>query len=1129
MSTHFRVSDTETRVTFVIRSYTPFGQRLAIVGDDPLLGGWDPMRGIELTTSGGDYPIWRISLTLPANRRFEYKYCVIDPTNSTDIAPAADAADGDVDGPVSEAAATDGGSSTASADGLTRVPSAPSAMSGSRTLGMSRGPSSGSAGALGADNDPHRSYTAPSPSLSARTNPPSPIFTPGAPTLPPLPGLGVSARAQATGDLSSEAAGVPLPSARPGEPCWESFDEYRVVETEGGASFVVDEGVFDMNNSADGHRVQSVRTGISRGSRDRNLSDGVGSPLAPGGGMGMVVPEQLLIVLYRLPITAERGADGKWVFGWDDDALYLTSTGLRKGLDELKIKPLWIGILPTNEEVSDFAEQELISKRLMAEFRCVPVFLSQETLTKFYQGFCKGTLWPAFHMIPSVRNKDGKTERFDDDNWHTYQRVNRTFSKVVVAHYDRHLIWVHDYHLMLLPYYLRIKVSGVKIGFYLHIPWPSSEIFRMLPVRNELIKGLLSATLLGFHLFDYARHFLSACVRLLNLEHEARRGSLGIDFEGRHVMIRVSHIGVDPTRFMDRIENTSDWKIKAQELRSLYKEDVTLLGAIDDLDVIKGIALKLIAFSNYLATAPESTRAKVALVQVAIPKPALDPSVRDEIRELVSDINQKYGSEKHQPVTYIEEKITFDTRTALYTVSDALILTPIRDGLNLIPYEYIVATTKDKGQLILSEFTGCSRALSSAVRVNPWNANELRDVIDNVVQKRESKSEEIWRKHEADRKYVTMHSSVTWAESFLSDLKGSNEVVREVVRLGLSAGVGFRTLEFEGFTMLNTRSVVKAFRESKNRLFLLDYDGTLTTIGSVSQSSMAHSWAVPTEEVMESLTRLSTQEHTNVVIVSGRKKTSAGFQQENVVPLGIAAEHGYYYKAPSEKEFVELAPGADLSWIHIAQGIMKMYTERTDGAYVEEKDAGLVWHYLETDPEFGGWQAKEMHDHLESILAPFNVQVVSGHGWLQVRLANVNKGNMVKHVLDSMEEGSEPDFVLCCGDDRTDEDMFACLYENEKTKNANLFTTTVGVKPSNARYYLRSAHEVQQLVDQLLEVSDPGSSLHVRSTTLEDLRPAAISQLAARRGSNGTGGGLGGLAGSASFSDLNISDSPPHP
>jgi trehalose 6-phosphate synthase/phosphatase len=507
-------------------------------------------------------------------------------------------------------------------------------------------------------------------------------------------------------------------------------------------------------------------------------------------------------------------------------------------------------------------------------------------------------------------------------------------------------------------------------------------------------------------------------------------------------------------------------------------------------------------------------------VQVVIPKTArVDPSVREEIRSLVAHINSRYGTSTHTPVTYMEEKITFDMRMALYTICDALVLTPIRDGLNLIPYEYIVSTPEGKGQLILSEFTGCSRALSSAVRVNPWNSKELRDVIDNVVQKRESRPEEIARKHEADRKYVTLHSSVSWAESFLADLKESSEVVREVVRLGLSTGVGFRTLEFDGFTMLNTRAVVKAFRESKNRLFLLDYDGTLTTIGSDMQASMAHSWAVPATEVMDSLARLASQDNCNVVIVSGRKKSSAGFHQEVVAPLGIAAEHGFYYKAPNSTEFVELAPGADLSWIHIALRIMRMYTERTDGSYVEEKDAGLVWHYLNTDPEFGGWQAKEMHDHLESILSPFNVQVVSGHGWLQVRLANVNKGKMVEHVLAGMDEGTKPDFVLCCGDDRTDEDMFETLHKNDKTKDAALFTTTVGVKPSKARYYLRSAYEVQQLIDQLLEVSDPSSSTHVRSSTLDDLRPAAIQQLALLDAYDASGSPAG-LASSSSLSGL---------
>lgn len=900
---------------------------------------------------------------------------------------------------------------------------------------------------------------------------------------------------------------------------WEAFEDNRIVDTEGGANMVVNEGVFGVLNNDSEDRVQTVARGLARHShsRERDLEQEGRSGAVSPGSIG-AEPESLIIVLYRLPVIATRHPEtGVWSFAWDDDALYLTSTGLRRGLDELKVKPLWIGIINTSEPIPT-KDRDRISRTLFEDFNCIPVYFSADILTKFYQGFCKGTLWPAFHMLTNVHGSDGKTKRFDQESWHAYQRVNRTFSNIIVEHYERHLIWVHDYHLMLLPYYLRIKLSGVKIGFYLHIPWPSSEIFRMLPVRNEILKGLLSATMLGFHLFDYARHFLSGCVRLLNLEHEARRGSLGIDYEGRHVMIRVSHIGVDPERFSDRI-GVSRLRQKAAELEAKYPGK-TLLGAIDDLDVIKGIVLKLIAFENYLATSSERVRTNVALIQVAIPKAArVNASVQNEIRELVDKINDTYGSGDHKPVLYIEESISFDERMAIYSVCDALLLTPIRDGLNLIPYEYIVSTPQGKGQLILSEFTGCSRALSSAVRVNPWNVDELRDAIDNVVQKRESRAAEIRLKHEADRKYVTLNSSATWAESFLGDLREASESVQEVVRLGLSRGRGFRRIEFEDFTMLNSRAVVKAFRESKRRLFLFDYDGTLTQIESES-SRMAHTWARPSEEVLRNLEILSQQENCTVVILSGRGTSTDGFHLRHMESLGIAAEHGFYYKRPGESEFENLAPGADLSWIEVAYRILQLYTERTDGSYIEEKTAGLVWHYLAADPEFGGWQAKEMHDHLESILGSFNVQVVNGQGWLQVRLANVNKGNMVAQVLRDLEES--PDFVLCCGDDRTDEDMFAVLSENAATKDSHLFTATVGVKPSNARYYLRSSMDVAHLIEGIIEIALPGSATHVRSSTLEDMRPVALRRLAAE-----TTGGLATSASSGALDSVAPSSAPP--
>lgn len=962
-----RLSAEQTRVTFVVECKTSFGQRLRIAGSHPDLGGWDPLRALELTTSQGDFPRWRVSVTLPAGRKISYKYVVASKS-----------------GVVEEG-------------GVLNIALTPSV----------------------SDDQIHS---------------------------------------------------------------WETFDDHRSIDTLSATTMVVNDGVFGTLNNSDPDRVQTTSLSHSRPSREKELGN-VDEKRGPS-----IAGQSVIIVLYRLPLITSRTKDGAWSFEWDDDALYLTSTGLRRGLDELKANVRWVGILSGNHKVPP-EDRDDVAAKLLEEFNCIPVFIPEETLTKFYQGFCKGFLWPSFHTLTNLYGSDGRTVRFDNDCWHAYQRVNRMFSRAVVEVYDRQMIWVHDYHLMLMPYYLRVKLSGVKIGFYLHIPWPSSEIFRMLPVRNEILKGLLSSTLLGFHLFDYARHFLSACVRLLNLENEARRGSLGVEYEGRHVTIRVSHIGVDPERFTARL-SSPEVRAKAAELEAKYPGK-TLLGAIDDLDAVKGIALKLIAFEDYLASSNERERSNVALIQVAIPKTArVSLSVQNEIRELVSSINSRFGKSDHQPVLYIEEQISFDQRMAIYKVCDGLLLTPIRDGLNLIPYEYIISTMQGKGQLILSEFTGCSRALSSAVRVNPWNIGELRDAIDNVVQRRELRAAEIRLRHEADRKYVTHHSSNTWAESFLGDLNEASEPIREVVRLGLSTGVRARLLEFEDFTMLNSRTVVKAYRESKNKLFLFDYDGTLT---DQSQSSrMAHAWARPQDEVMINLEALSKHEDCTVIILSGRNKDTDGFQQPRMLPLGIAAEHGFFYKKPGSSDFDELLPDADLSWIDVASRIMTLYTERTDGSYMEHKRAGLVWHYHDADPEFGTWQAKDMHEHLESILASFNVQVVNGHGWLQVRIASINKGVMVKHILNSMEE--KPDFVLCCGDDRTDEDMFDVLGENPATKDAKLFTTTVGVKPSNARYYLRSSVDVTHLIEQIIDV-DFASSSHVRSSTLEDFRPEMLASL----------------------------------
>ncbi|KAF6002311.1 Trehalose-6-P synthase/phosphatase complex synthase subunit [Cyanidiococcus yangmingshanensis] len=459
------------------------------------------------------------------------------------------------------------------------------------------------------------------------------------------------------------------------------------------------------------------------------------------------------------------------------------------------------------------------------------------------------------------------------------------------------------------------------------------------------------------------------------------------------------------------------------------------------------------------------------------------------------------------PVVYLERDISLDERVAMYSLADAIFLTPIRDGLNLVPYEYVVSASKNRGQLILSEFTGCSRALSGAVRINPWNREEVAGAIDAVLQNNDEVKQ---RKHAADYSYVCEHTTATWAFSFLSDLERASEPVRRLTKLGLGFGVGARLLEFEGFQHISADTISKTMRESSQRLVLLDYDGTLTRADQ-RHERMAHAWAKPSATVMQYLEAIADNPRNFVVIMSGRTKEVLEHAFKDLGKVGLAAEHGFYYRWNSSLPWQESKPNADLSWIEVAHEIMLSYMERTDGSYIERKTAGLVWHYKDADPEFGSWQASEMHDHLESVLSSLGVQVISGNRWVQVRLRDVNKGIMVETILrrytqpdadttdtdasaDARRPGAEPgrlpDFVLCCGDDRTDEDMFTRIdqsYERCSPEvRSRVFTCVIGVKPSNAHYYIRDYEEMMEILAALAAASVPLRP--VRSTTLEDFR-----------------------------------------
>ncbi|PGH00320.1 alpha,alpha-trehalose-phosphate synthase [UDP-forming] [Helicocarpus griseus UAMH5409] len=462
---------------------------------------------------------------------------------------------------------------------------------------------------------------------------------------------------------------------------------------------------------------------------------------------------RLLLVSNRLPITIKRSDDGRYEFS-------MSSGGLVSGLSGLSKSTTfqwygWPGLEVPENEI------QMLEKRLADEYDAVPVFIDDELADRHYNGFSNSILWPLFHYHPGEIT-------FDESAWNAYRDANRLFAKAIAKDVrDGDLVWVHDYHLMLLPAMLREEIGdtkqNVKIGFFLHTPFPSSEIYRILPVRNELLLGVLHCDLVGFHTYDYARHFLSSCSRILGLSTTPN----GVEFQGKVVAIGAFPIGIDPEKFSEGLKKEKVQKrIAALEQKF---QGVKLMVGVDRLDYIKGVPQKLHALEVFLTDHPEWI-GKVVLVQVAVPsRQDVEEyqNLRAVVNELVGRINGKFGTVEFMPIHFMHKSVNFDELIALYAVSDVCVVSSTRDGMNLVSYEYIATQKKRHGCLVLSEFAGAAQSLNGSIIVNPWNTEELANSFQEAVTMSDEQRALNFSKLD---KYVSKYTSAFWGQSFVSEL-----------------------------------------------------------------------------------------------------------------------------------------------------------------------------------------------------------------------------------------------------------------------------------------------------------------------------------------------------------------------
>ena len=721
--------------------------------------------------------------------------------------------------------------------------------------------------------------------------------------------------------------------------------------------------------------------------------------------------KKLIIVSNRLPVTVEK-KKGEIHFRQSAGGL---ATGL--GSFYRSYNSIWVGWCGISPDRVNEEERKNIKTKLANDFNCSPIFLSKKDVDMYYRGFCNRTIWPIFHYFPQYAV-------YDKNLWESYRHVNRFFSDAVikVAKPDD-TIWIHDYHLMLLPELLREKLPNASIGFFLHIPFPSFEVFRLIPWRKEILNGLFGADLIGFHTYDYVRHFLTSTYRLLGYEQTYGQIIVG----NRVVKVDAFPMGIDYTKFEKATLNQ-----KVQREANNVRKNVTdrrVVLSVDRLDYTKGVLQKLDAFSLFLEKNPKY-KEKIIFILLVVPSRTKVEHYRllkKQIDESVGEVNGKYGTLDWMPIWYLYRSLPFHRLVSLYSISDIALITSLRDGMNLVAKEFIATKRNGHGVLILSEMTGAAEELGEAIIVNPNNREEVAEALKKAMK---MPIKEQINHNRIMQKRLQRYNVVRWASDFTDSLYKVKELQHKLYAKVLTPEMRDK--------------LINAYINSDSRLILLDYDGTLVPFTGKPEE------AKPDGKLIKMLKTLTYDTRNNIVIISGREKETLEkwFGKLNI---GLVAEHGAWVK---EKNWEMIAPLRN-DWKRKIRPVLEFYVDRTPGSFIEEKEFSLVWHYRKVNTELAFTRARELKDALLHLTANLGLNVLEGNKVIEIKNIGVNKGRAALKWIPMKDW----DFIFAVGDDLTDEDIFTIL-----PKSA--YSIKVGLGISQARFNVESLKDIRLLLKQ---------------------------------------------------------------
>ncbi|CBJ31301.1 Trehalose 6-phosphate synthase, family GT20 / Trehalose 6-phosphate phosphatase [Ectocarpus siliculosus] len=863
----------------------------------------------------------------------------------------------------------------------------------------------------------------------------------------------------------------------------------------------------------------------------------------------------LYLVCFHLPLTLKKDWKGTWQAEWNESLIAKTEDSV-----STRIPTHWVGTVASNDGKEFTEADEKAITQVLRPMNCTPIFVPLSIIRGSYLGYCKQILWPAFHNVDvldlaSCRWNPHSTDptlTWDQQNtvewWEAFKTLNTTFADHMMRMlgergHRNNVMWVHDYHLMLLPKLLSDREKDAtqhrqtSIIFFLHIPFPTSQIFRALAHGEELLQGVLSADIVGFHAFDHARHFLNAGKRLLGLSYQSIKGGLiGVEYDRRTVMVVMSHVGIEP-KLLKRHIARKDTEQAVKVIQKKHGNRVIMAG-VDVCQKLSGVTLKLLAFERLLTEYPNH-RDEVVLVQRCLrPSSRVEDEEHTsaEIKQLVARIQQQFGEGVIDYTEVVGNDLSAPERLALFKCARVLVLTAVREGLNLIPLEYIFARGEPEsaGVVLASEFSACSSLLNGAMRINPFDVAKTAGAFAQALTMSEAERS---GRRDRDLPYISSRPSALWTYQALLDMWAmKNEAsVTHIEETASLANELTHEMTMTDFTPLDVDDMMAAYRHSKSRVILLDYGGSLLEkegLGKYLKRNMssASGRKLP-QPTYDAVVKLCEDKANTVFIVSGLNDKGLMNAVGAVPGLGLAANNGLAFSWPvevaSERSWEVFDYGVDWDEVKTAAlPLLQKFTAHTNGANIKMRDSGLAWSYYSTDPEWGQTQAKQLHGELEVALSAYDVKVQHLRGSLEVVPKRLHKGVVVSTILRTQKErrGCNPDFVFCVGDDASDEQMFSAVYSflaqagdqtgsnDEMTQaemdNIRLYTCMVGKKPTHANFYVNDPSEVAQTLSRMAgtDKKDPA-----------DAAAAAAERQQGRGGVDGVGSSSKGGARLESF------------